>query len=269
MSDETTDSTLNAHGRSIALALGFFTRLPTRQLQSIKEGDMGRVLYYLPLAGLLIGIVSALSGYLLSEFLIYWSGEASVLRDVLVGLVTFSLLVVLTGGLHLDGLADCADAWVGGLGDKDRTLEIMKDPACGPMAVFIMVILLLLKAAAVTAMVMASQWLIIILIPLLSRTAGVALFKTTDYVRPNGMGKAFVEFAQKPACEFIVLLCVTIPLLLAGQALLLPLLITGLFWYWLRKQSVERLGGFTGDVAGGVIELTEASLFLFTALFIV
>ena len=265
---EKADTLLKAHGRSIALTLGFFTRLPTRQLNNIKEGDMGRVLYYLPLAGLLIGLSSAVLGYLLSCFLFYWTGELSVSRDILIGLVTFSALVILTGGLHLDGLADCADAWVGGLGDKERTLEIMKDPACGPMAAFIMILLLLLKAAAVTVLVVEAQWLLVVLIPILSRTAGVALFRFTDYVRPNGMGKAFVEFAHRPTCFTILMLSLLLPLFLAGQSLWLPLLVTGVFWYWLRKQSIERLGGFTGDVAGAVIELTEASLFLMTALLI-
>lgn len=56
--------------------------------------------------------------------------------------------VLATGALHLDGLADSADAWVGGLGDRERTLAIMKDPCCGPAAVVALVVVLLVKFAA-------------------------------------------------------------------------------------------------------------------------
>lgn len=51
--------------------------------------------------------------------------------------------MLITGGLHLDGLADTADAWVGGQGDRDRTLAIMKDPRSGPIAIAVIVLLLL------------------------------------------------------------------------------------------------------------------------------
>ncbi|MBD1224901.1 adenosylcobinamide-GDP ribazoletransferase [Acinetobacter seifertii] len=56
---------------------------------------------------------------------------------VLLAAIILTLWIWLTGGLHLDGLADTADAWVGGFGDKLRTLQIMKDPSCGPIGVLI------------------------------------------------------------------------------------------------------------------------------------
>jgi adenosylcobinamide-GDP ribazoletransferase len=56
--------------------------------------------------------------------------------------------VLLSGGLHLDGLADSADAWLGGFGDRERTLTIMKDPRSGPIAVVVLVLVLLLKFCA-------------------------------------------------------------------------------------------------------------------------
>ncbi len=257
---------LNAHGRSIALAIGFFTRLPTPFLSNIQEGDMGRVLYYLPLAGLLIGLVSAGAGFLLLTGLDAWAGYTSLYREVLVGIITFTLLVVLTGGLHLDGLADSADAWVGGLGDKQRTLDIMKDPTSGPIAVAVLILLLIIKAAAVTILVLQKQWLLVALIPMLSRTAGVALYRFTEYTRPNGMGKEFADVAKRPACTAVLATAIAFPLLLTESILWLPLALTFVLWIWLRKQSIARLGGFTGDIAGAVIELTEVSLFILTAL---
>ena len=67
-------------------------------------------------------------------------------------LVPMLALIALTGGLHLDGLADSADAWVGGFGDRARTLEIMKDPRSGPAGVTAIVSLLLLKCAALASL---------------------------------------------------------------------------------------------------------------------
>ena len=56
--------------------------------------------------------------------------------------------VLLTGALHLDGVADCADAWVGGFGDREKTFQILKDPRSGPIAVVVLVLVLLVKWAA-------------------------------------------------------------------------------------------------------------------------
>src|SRR5690606_7619903 len=73
---------------------------------------------------------------------------------------TAVLLVMLwagiTGALHLDGLADSADAWLGGQGNRERTLTIMKDPACGPAGVVVLVLVLLGKVAAVATLLAQS-----------------------------------------------------------------------------------------------------------------
>ena len=73
-----------------------------------------------------------------------------------------------------DGLADSADAWVGGLGDRERTLAIMKDPRSGPMGVTAVVLVLLLKFAALASLPLADT--AIWLAPMLARTAITAAF---------------------------------------------------------------------------------------------
>ncbi|WP_173644308.1 adenosylcobinamide-GDP ribazoletransferase, partial [Xanthomonas citri] len=84
-----------------------------------------------------------------------------------------SAWVWLTGALHLDGLADTTDAWVGGMGERRRTLAIMKDPASGPMAVTAVVLVLLLKCAALASL-LAQAPTTLWLAPLLARSALVA-----------------------------------------------------------------------------------------------
>ena len=258
----------NSHGKAIALAMGFFTRLPTWQLKEIADEDMGRALLYFPLVGLVVGLTTVVFGLSISEFVEYWHGDISVLQQALIGFLCFAVLIGVTGGLHLDGVADCADAWVGGLGDKERTLKIMKDPTCGPMGVFVLVLLLLLKAAAVVVLVINLEWLVLLLIPIISRSAGMALFIYTEYVRPRGLGQTFSNFSTKPECQWSLYIGLTAPLILAGTTLWLPMLLTGLLWWWIRQQSINRIGGFTGDVAGGVIELTEACMLVAAALLV-
>jgi adenosylcobinamide-GDP ribazoletransferase len=88
------------------------------------------------------------------------------------------LWVAITGGLHLDGLADCADAWVGGFGNRQRSLAIMKDPAAGPIAV--LVLLLLLKWSLISSIIEKQALSVLLLTPLLGRLAILMLMSTSD-----------------------------------------------------------------------------------------
>src|SRR5690554_3242899 len=161
----------------LLIALQFLTRLPVRLPGLPTAQDNGRSLLWYPFVGLLIG------GLLLLGFAVT-SGIAVSLQAALL----LAVWVWLSGGLHLDGLADTADAWVGGYGDRERTLAIMKDPACGPIGVISLVLLLLLKWAALVALLESGQWLPLLLAPWLGRWILPLLLLTTAYVRPGGMG---------------------------------------------------------------------------------
>ncbi|WP_372867942.1 adenosylcobinamide-GDP ribazoletransferase, partial [Pseudomonas sp.] len=122
---------------ALLIALQFLTRLPVRLAAMPSAQETGRSLLWYPVVGLLIGLLLLGVHYLL--------GDAPALLQAALLLVIW---VGLSGGLHLDGLADSADAWAGGFGDRERTLAIMKDPRSGPMAVVVLVLLLLLKFVA-------------------------------------------------------------------------------------------------------------------------
>lgn len=165
-------------------AVGFLTRMPVPGWVFARPGAQARSLLWYPLVGVLIGAVL--------------SALAWCLRDVaplLGAALLLSSWVWLTGALHIDGLADTADAWVGGMGDRMRTLAIMKDPTSGPMALAAVVLALLLKCAALATLLPAASdtvWLA----PLLARTALVAAFVTTPYVRAGGLGSGLVGSAR-------------------------------------------------------------------------
>ena len=123
--------------QSFLIALQFLTSLPVRLDRMPEPQAVGRSLLYYPLVGLLLGAMLWLVGAVFEN--------ASV---PLLAALLLTVWVALTGALHLDGLADSADAWLGGFGDRERTLTIMKDPRSGPTAVVVLILLLLLKFVA-------------------------------------------------------------------------------------------------------------------------
>ena len=116
------------------IALQFLTVFPIQLKQMPSKQQNGQSLLFYPVIGLGIGLVL----YTIALGL-------SALPSMLLSSLILVIWIWLTGGLHLDGLADTADAWVGGFGDKERTLKIMKDPACGPIGVLSLIIVCILK----------------------------------------------------------------------------------------------------------------------------
>lgn len=165
-----------------------------------------------------------------------------------------TLWVLLTGGLHLDGLADCADAWAGGLGDRKKTWRIMKDPAAGPVAVVVLSLTLLLKWSALRSLTGSQLFTALLAAPVLGRTAILALMCSAPYVSRHGLAEKLMKQLPVKACQGLVAM-----ILLAGVAILgwLPLLLTIGMVAWVRKIGLIRLGGMTGDVYGSAVELVE------------
>ncbi|MDH5777044.1 MAG: adenosylcobinamide-GDP ribazoletransferase, partial [Gammaproteobacteria bacterium] len=132
------------------IALQFLTRLPVPQSllgsEIASDRQLGLSVLMYPLVGLVIGGMLILFPWLVQEF------NYQVDAQIMAAIVLF-VWVLITGALHLDGLSDSADAWVGGFGDKTRTLEIMKDPYSGPAGVSIIVIVLIAKFAALITIV--------------------------------------------------------------------------------------------------------------------
>jgi len=186
---------------------------------------------------------------------------AWALRDappLLSAALVLAAWIAATGALHLDGLADSADAWVGGLGDRERTLAIMKDPRCGPAGVVALVAVLLLKFAALASLPAGIPAYLLLLPPLLARAALTCAFVSTPYVRASGLGSALAGAARAPCLAALALaLLLAAGCGFAGFAAVATA--TGLFVLW-RRACIGRLGGFTGDTAGALAELSEAGV---------
>lgn len=238
--------------QAFLIALQFLTIFPVKLTTPVSSAAMGRSLLFYPLVGLLMGSVLLAATMLLSN-------QTTLVSAALI----LTLWVVITGGLHLDGLADSSDAWLGGLGDKARTLAIMKDPACGPIGVLALVLVLLLKFVAIASLIDSEQTFALLWALMLARLAMPLLFLTTPYQRASGLASAMHQAMPASALRRMLLLVTVAILLLADVGVVLVSLLVFLL---LRYLMERRLGGFTGDTAGAMIELLETTVLLYFVL---
>jgi len=240
-----------------AVALQFLTRLPVRLRRVPSASESAESLLWYPLVGLLLGALLLAANALL--------GSVDV---ILRAAMLLAFWVWITGGLHLDGLADTVDAWVGGFGDRERTLAIMKDPACGPMGVLALVLCLLLKYCALLVLLRDQQWQLLLIAPWLGRCLLPALLLSTAYVRAGGLGASLTHAMPRSRLQW-VLAGNALALLCFGWPGLLALLVAvALLLYW-RKQLLARLGGTTGDTAGALLEGFECLALVVVAVVLV
>ncbi|MDD2759492.1 MAG: adenosylcobinamide-GDP ribazoletransferase [Methylomonas sp.] len=233
---------------SFLIALQFLTRLPVNRDISIDDVALGRSVLYYPLVGFLIGV-------LLSVLVLVLSSAP----ETVVAAVVLCVWVWLTGGLHLDGLADCADAFIGGLNDAQRSLRIMKDPAAGPVAVVVLLLVLLLKWVALVVLIQQNNLIYLMLTPLLGRCAILLLMLSTPYISPNGLAEKIVHYLPFSEARWVVVISLVFAGLMMGWE---NVLLAGILLLWIRHVALARLGGVTGDVYGAAVELVETGTLL-------
>ncbi|MCP1489507.1 MULTISPECIES: adenosylcobinamide-GDP ribazoletransferase [Pseudomonas] len=237
------------------IALQFLSSLPVRLPGMPEPEQLGRSLLFYPLVGLLFGVI-------LWALNLALAGAPLLLHSALL----LTVWVLLSGALHLDGLADSADAWLGGFGDRERTLTIMKDPRSGPIAVVALVLVLLLKFAALLALIEQGHGLVLIVVPVLGRAALLGLFLTTPYVRAGGLGQALADHLPRRAGWQVLGASALGCLVIAGFHAFVALVISLAVFVWLRRVMMRRLGGTTGDTAGALLELLEMGVLVGLAL---
>lgn len=234
-------------------ALQFLTRIPLSIETIVTNKQWGQSVLFYPLVGLLMGCFLAIVAVLLP-----------VNNVNIQAALILTCWVLITGGLHLDGLADCADAWAGGLNNPQRSLEIMKDSHSGAIAIVTLILVLLLKWTALSSLLTQPKFLTVLIItPVLGRSAILALMLSSPYVSHNGLATKLISYLPKIATTLVLLITIIIGFYLLGwQAILLMSLII----FAIRFLSHQRLGGVTGDVYGATVELVETGLLLVVVL---
>lgn len=245
--------------QSFWLALSFLTRLPSVQFKTLKPDAAKRSLWFYPLVGLIIGVILALLLQLIAFSHTYNEGSVQVVAALI--LVAW---VVLTGGLHLDGLADSADGWVGGQQNRQRTLDIMQDSHIGVMGMLAILLVMLTKFTALSALISSHSLLhsslILLAIPMLARMSMVVLLASLPYVRANGLGSKLKQGATTTlVLTSLAWVAILAFVLLQKQWIVcfsFALACFGLSYLMLK----QRLGGTTGDTLGAHLEIQEALL---------
>lgn len=250
--------------RPLWIALQFLTRLPSPTVKHIDDKLVGRSALFYPIVGAIIGLLLFAASWLLTL-----SPSHDILSTApnLAAALVLIIWVSLTGALHLDGLGDSADAWLGGGRDKQRSLEIMQDPRAGTAAVVTIALLLLVKFTALAHLFSHHELWSLLLAPVLGRSAALALLLTTPSARPEGFAAQVTKHLPRNTTGSII---ISISLLMVfvspinGSLLLLS---TVVMTWLMRRVMLKRLGGTTGDTCGALVEITEASFLVSLCLF--
>jgi len=229
------------------LALSFLTAVPARQSKRFQEGDLGRAAFFFPWIGLLLGGVLFGAHYSLTR----------IFSPYLAGALTAALWAGLTGGLHLDGLADCCDGLLAPV-SVERRLEILRDPRLGTFGGVGLVLALLIKCLVLASLPGLSLGLILapaaarwLLLPIALQPAA----------RPGGLGAEFSRGLRRST----LLLAAVLPLgltLLTGVRGIVGVGLAGLASVGIARLARARLGGITGDVLGLTVEICELVILL-------
>jgi adenosylcobinamide-GDP ribazoletransferase len=231
-------------------AATFLTRLPLPS-RGAQPRELAAAAACFPLVGFGIGAV----GLALRHVCIGWLGNA------LTGSILLAYMALISGGLHLDGLADWFDAIGGGRGDRQRMLQIMRDPRIGAHGASALCIVLGAKLMALLELPPTAASLALLGAPVVARCTAVWLLWTLPSARSDGLGHALAAQLRLRHVAFATM-CSCAGLYWFGAPALLPTLLgcgaTALIGIWAQR----RLGGATGDVHGAAIELSELAFMI-------
>lgn len=228
----------------LLLAFQFLTRIPINKNIDFNNKNLSRSIYFFPLVGIVIGLISSLIYIVFSKISIEIGSFFTMLS-----------ILILTGGLHIDGLADTFDGFFSNR-DREKTLEIMSDSRIGAFGVIGIVVNILLKyiliknistdIPIVLALSLGNSRLIV---------SYVMAFKKS--AKSTGLGNMFKE--SKPYKQFIISAIIYILIIIFINPLyLIPLLINYLLSIYITYISMKKIDGYTGDIYGLLIELGDS-----------
>lgn len=241
--------------------LQFFTRIPIRVNIGFDE-EFHKTMYYFPLVGFVLGILYFIIG-LVSSFLF-----DSYITSVNILIST----VILTGGLHLDGVGDTFDG-IYSYRDKEKILEIMKDSRLGTNAMLSVLFLMLMKLGLIYSIVQSGQLYNLIFMPVFARMAIVIACYKSVTPRKNGMGNVFIG---KPSLKMILtgIVYTVILIIIMGITLFnlnsldlikviafIPIMI--ILSRCFVRYIYSKIDGLTGDILGCISELMEVMYLIY------
>lgn len=240
--------------RHYLTALQFLTILPLPQKSSFGKNDLGRSTAWFPLAGLTIGGLLLLADY----------GLSLLFPRHLTDALLIVLLALITGALHLDGLADVCDG-MAARGDKERFLAVMKDSRVGAVGVVGLVAGMGLKYTALLAVPAQAKWQALLLFPALARFVMTLVMTGATNARNDGLGAAFLAGIGRRQLLIAALTVLPLSWLTPDPQGVIALFLASLWGLSVRSYFTRRLGGITGDIVGFTGETAEIIILLVLA----
>lgn len=238
----------------IRLAAGFLTILPVLPHAEVAPATLAASFGWFPLVGFALGAMLAAENLLLTP----------LFGDALAAALLTLTLIVLTGAVHLDALADTADA-LGARGDRRRALEIMRDSRIGTFGTAAIFFFLALEIIALATMSGTRRAAALWLAPGLARWAMVAVGWRVDYLRAAGAGTMLVVPGADRNLVVASAIAAIAALPILSWRVLLAYAVAAALAALLRAAYRRWLGGVTGDLLGAAGELVELAVLLVMA----
>ncbi len=247
--------------KGFLINIQFFTAIPLTLELPMDNEHLRKAVQAFPLLGLIQGIIYSLLLYMCLEFTPF----SHLASAFLLWLAT----ILLTGGIHLDGWMDASDAYFS-YQDQGKRLEIMKDPRTGAFGVLSILVLLSCRFLFIyesTSNVGNLLYIMIAVIPFLSKSVMGVLLLTVKSAKNEGLGTLFQSAAKLqelwPYPIYLVGILILISLLIKEFILIgLMILVAACCLFLVRRKAVKWFGGITGDVLGAAVEGTELLLWM-------
>lgn len=239
--------------RKLAVTIAYVTCIPLARIEEEEAGEsLSGLAKFLPLAGAAIGLILLGTAKLLLLF-----HTSQLMLGTLLALVW----LLITNGLHFDGLMDTADG-IFSHTRRERMLEIMQDPRVGNFGVLAGVSVLLLKVVSLMTMPTVMLVPVLIVVPAASRWCETFAICAYSYAKPHGKGKIWHDSSSRR--DLLPSLLVPLGLVAALCALgcseaLLPFALTTISGIAAAVWLNRKLDGHTGDTYGAVVEIAESA----------
>lgn len=243
---------------SFIAALRFLTSIPLPGKRELSPEQLGKATSFFPVAGLIIGGILVLLNW----------GLGFILPPALVNALLIAAIVILTGAMHLDGLADTCDGIAGHKSMEERW-AVMRDSRTGAFGVVGIAVILLVKYVSLNIIPEEMMIPVLLFVPVVSRWAMVYALFAYPYARPAGLGTAFKQATRWP--QFTIATVITFVI----AAALFPLFsLTGLiliFGIWIITALLViyfryKFAGLTGDTYGAINEISEVTALILASL---
>lgn len=246
--------------RSLLISFSMYSIIPMPRIDWDKD-SMKYTFIFFPWVGLLIGGVSY--GWL--QFSVA-QGFNHIFAAVIMALIP----IIFSGGIHMDGLIDTCDA-VFSYGDKEKKLEILKDPRTGAFGVIGCGVYLLMMLGINSQLLETPQYAVILcMIFFISRSIGAIALITVKKAKPDGLGSTFANAASNRInltvlSLYLIIACALICIINITLGMILMFLLVMYLWYYISAIH-KNFGGITGDLTGFLITSVELILLLILAI---